>query len=64
MPRFYYCAWTPEEDCILTEIMQNGLRERKKVLQLFIEAAERLERTPKSCQNRWYELKALQGKAV
>jgi len=64
MPRYYYCSWTEEEDRILTEIMQNGMRQRKKVLELFIEAAQRLERTPKSCQNRWYELRAQQSKAV
>lgn len=65
MPRYYYCTWTEEEDRILTEIMQNGLKERKKVLELFNDAAIRLERTAKSCQNRWYEIKAAQqNKAV
>jgi len=58
MTRFYYHAWTSEEDKILTEIMTTGYAERKKTLVLFNEAAERLQRTAKSCQNRWYEIRS------
>jgi len=58
MTRYYYHAWTSEEDKILTEIMTTGFAERKKTLVLFNEAAERLQRTAKSCQNRWYEIRS------
>ena len=58
MAKFYYHGWTSAEDKLLTEIMLNGERNRKKVLELFNEAAEKLQRTAKSCQNRWYEIKA------
>lgn len=58
MTRFYYHGWTGAEDQQLAEIMQNGERDRKKVLELFNEAAATLQRTPKSCQNRWYEIRA------
>ncbi|NJJ38568.1 hypothetical protein HCB82_05175 [Paenibacillus sp. 7028] len=65
MAKFYYHAWTSEEDKLLTEIMVNGVVERKKVLDLFNEASDRLQRTAKSCQNRWYELRsARNSKAV
>jgi hypothetical protein len=57
MAKFYYHEWTSEEDKLLTEIMITGVRDRKKVLHLFNEAANRLQRTPKSCQNRWYEIR-------
>jgi hypothetical protein len=63
MTKFYYHNWTHEEDSKLTEIMTNGERDRKKVLALFKEAAEKLQRTAKSCQNRWYEIREEQ-KAV
>jgi hypothetical protein len=62
MPRFYYHSWTSNEDSLLTEIMTKD--NRKKVLDRFNEAAEALDRTAKSCQNRWYELRAAQNKAV
>lgn len=58
MTKFYYHAWTSEEDKTLTEIMTTGFAERKKTLVLFNEAAERLQRTAKSCQNRWYEIRS------
>lgn len=57
MPKFYYHNWTADEDKLLTEIMTSGGRERKKVFTLFNEAAEKLQRTSKSCQNRWYEIR-------
>lgn len=63
MATFYYHNWTSSEDKVLTEIMTNG--ERKKVLERFNEAGEKLQRTPKSCQNRWYEIRAqVSNKAV
>jgi hypothetical protein len=58
MTRFYYCTWTDEDDRKLSEIMNKGFSERKKTLALFNEAASALGRTAKSCQNRWYEIKA------
>lgn len=65
MTRFYYHGWTSAEDQHLAEIMANGELERKKVLELFNEAAAELQRTPKSCQNRWYEIRhQFTGKAV
>jgi hypothetical protein len=60
MTKFYYHTWTLDEDRTLTEIMTNGERDRKKVLALFNEAAEKLQRTSKSCQNRWYEIREQQ----
>jgi hypothetical protein len=57
MPKYYYHGWTPEEDRKLTEIMENGLKQRKKVRELFKEAAEKLGRTAYSCQNRWYDFR-------
>lgn len=63
MAKFYYHSWTLAEDKLLTEIMTDG--ERKKVLARFNEAAEKLQRTAKSCQNRWYEIRDQQSnKAV
>lgn len=59
MAKFYYHSWTLAEDKILTEIMTDG--ERKKVLARFNEAAEKLQRTAKSCQNRWYEIREQHG---
>ncbi|MFD0673948.1 SANT/Myb-like DNA-binding domain-containing protein [Cohnella sp. GCM10027633] len=58
MTRFYYHSWTSDEDRQLTEIMTKGMNDRKKTLALFIEAGASLGRTAKSCQNRWYEIKA------
>lgn len=55
MTKFYYYEWTQDEDNKLREIMTTG--GRKKVLALFKEAAEKLQRTAKSCQNRWYEIR-------
>lgn len=52
---FYYHGWTDDEDRQLTEIMTS--RDRKKVLERFNEAADKLQRTAKSCQNRWYEIR-------
>lgn len=60
MAKFYYHTWTNDEDRQLTEIMTIGERDRKKVLALFNEAAEKLQRTSKSCQNRWYEIREQQ----
>lgn len=60
MTKFYYHNWTHDEDKLLTEIMTTGERDRKKVLALFREAAEKLQRTSKSCQNRWYEIREQQ----
>ena len=59
MAKFYYHNWTEAEDKFLTEIMTDG--ERKKVLARFNEAAEKLQRTAKSCQNRWYEIREQQN---
>lgn len=58
MTQFYYHTWTAEEDRKLNEIMTKGMYERKKTLALFVEAGLTLGRTAKSCQNRWYEIKA------
>lgn len=58
MTRYYYHAWTDEEDRKLVNLMTSGLNARKKTLALFNEAAEALGRTAKSCQNRWYEIRA------
>ncbi len=58
MTQFYYHVWTDFEDRQLTEIMMKGAADRKKTLKLFNEAAAALGRTAKSCQNRWYEIKA------
>ena len=55
MPKLYYHTWTLSDDKRLTEIMTTS--ERKKVHELFKEAAEKLQRTAKSCQNRWYEIR-------
>jgi hypothetical protein len=55
MVRFYYHEWTDTEDRTLADIMTSA--ERKKVLERFNEAAEKLQRTAKSCQNRWYEIR-------
>ena len=55
MTKLYYHGWTLADDQLLTEIMTSP--ERKKVLDRFKEAAERLQRTAKSCQNRWYEIR-------
>lgn len=57
MVEFFYHGWTSEEEHILTEIMTSGLRNRKKIGELFLEAANRLNRTKYSCQNRWYDIK-------
>mgnify|MGYP001294649189 CR=1 FL=1 len=58
MTKFYYHTWTSDEDRKLTEIMNTGIAEREKTLTLFNKAAAVLGRTAKSCQNRWYEIKA------
>jgi len=58
MPRYYYHTWTHEEDQKLHEIMTSGIAGREKTLALFNKAAAELGRTAKSCQNRWYEIKA------
>lgn len=58
MPKYYYNVWTGEDDRMLQEIMTSGYAQRKKTLVLFNEAAIALGRTAKSCQNRWYEIKA------
>jgi hypothetical protein len=63
MTKFYYHTWTSSEDALLTKIMTEGEQNRKKVLALFNEASEKLQRTAKSCQNRWYEIRQEQ-KAV
>ena len=62
MTRFYYHGWTLSEDELLTEIMTAP--NRKKVLERFNEASEKLQRTAKSCQNRWYEIRDKASKAV
>jgi hypothetical protein len=61
MSRYYYHGWTKDEERILSEIMLNG--GRKKIGELFIEAAQRLERTVSACQNRWHDIKP-KNKAV
>lgn len=53
---YHYHEWTDAEDKQLAEIMTAPTR--KKVLDRFNEAADKLQRTAKSCQNRWYEIKA------
>lgn len=58
MTQYYYHSWTDDEDRNLHEIMTRGMLERKKTLALFVEAGLALGRTAKSCQNRWYEIKA------
>jgi hypothetical protein len=65
MAKFYYHTWTEAEDRILKKIMVTGITDRKKVLELFCEASDQLQRTAKSCQNRWYEIRAAKNsKAV
>lgn len=55
MTQLYYHTWTLADDQLLTEIMTSP--DRKKVLERFKEAADKLQRTAKSCQNRWYEIR-------
>lgn len=55
MTRYYYHGWTEEEERKLAEIMLNG--GRKKIQELFIDAAKALERTVSACQNRWHDIK-------
>lgn len=55
MPRYYYHGWTKDEERVLTEIMLNG--GRKKIQELFEDAAKTLERTVSACQNRWHDIK-------
>lgn len=62
MTKFYYHEWTGAEDKLLTEIMTAP--NRKKVLERFNEAAAKLQRTAKSCQNRWYEIRHQVNEAV
>lgn len=57
MPTYYYHAWTSEEEKKLSEIMKNGLAERKKTGALFREASVTLNRSMYSCMNRWYDIK-------
>lgn len=57
MVKYYYHSWTEEEEKILTEIMVNGRKNRKKMDELFKEAAEKLSRTESSCANYWYKLR-------
>lgn len=56
--KYHFHSWTGSEDKKLTEIMESGIKERVKILILFNRAAKELGRTAKSCQNRWYEIKA------
>jgi hypothetical protein len=56
--KYHFSTWTGSEDKQLTEIMENGIKERVKILVLFNRAAKNLGRTAKSCQNRWYEIRA------
>jgi Myb-like DNA-binding protein len=58
MNKYHYSTWTAAEDKLLTEIMQTGMKERVRILVLFNRAEKRLGRTAKSCQNRWYEIRA------
>jgi hypothetical protein len=58
MNKYHFSTWTGQEDLLLAEIMENGIKDRVKILVLFNRAATRLGRTAKSCQNRWYEIKA------
>lgn len=60
--KYYYHEWSSADDALLTEIMSSP--ERKKVLDRFNEASERLHRTAKSCQNRWYDIRSKQEQAV
>lgn len=56
--KYHFSTWTGSEDKQLAEIMENGIRDRVKILVLFNRAAKELGRTSKSCQNRWYEIRA------
>lgn len=65
MPKYYYHAWTASEEKQLVEIMTSGLAERKKMRELFQAAAVQLNRSPYSCQNRWYVIRnKYESKAV
>ena len=58
MTKYFYHAWTSEEEKTLDKIMSEGLRDRKKTTELFREASAKLSRTMYSCQNRWYDIKS------
>lgn len=56
--KYHFSTWTGQEDLMLAEIMESGIKERVKILVLFNRASRELGRTAKSCQNRWYEIRA------
>ena len=58
MPKYYYHGWTAHEEQKLTEIMLACIAKRMKTREMFKVAADQLKRSPYSCQNRWYEIKA------
>lgn len=57
MPKYYYHGWTRHEEDKLAEIMLNGYAERKKTIELFKIASDKLKRSRYACQNRWYDIK-------
>lgn len=57
MARYYYHGWTESEETLLAEIMLSGMKRRKKVDDLFVESADKLDRTIDSCKNRWYQVR-------
>lgn len=55
MPKYYYHGWTKDEERILSEIMNNGGREKVGVL--LHKASIKLERSVIACQNRWQSIR-------
>lgn len=56
MARYYYHEWTNEEEATLTQLVESGRKQRKKIDEIFGEAAEKLERTKASVRNHWYKV--------
>lgn len=55
--KYYYLPWTEGDDSQLTEIMMGATERRMTYEQLFVEAAEKLNRTYVSCKSRWQKIK-------
>lgn len=64
MARYYYHGWTEEEERILSDVIMSGLRNREKIDNLIVEAAEKIGRTVSSCSNRWYGKNGIRHKYV
>jgi peroxiredoxin family protein len=55
LTKYYYHSWTKNEEEMLKEIMLSS--DRKKSLELLVEASEKLQRTVAACENRWYDIR-------